>query len=244
MIYLDKDDSGVYRIRSPFAGLRIGVVAKSASTVDYGEDPDLVRRSELALLGRITGLAGSDILSLNQLHGDFVLDADTGGRVTGPVYGDADGLITRRGGRCLVIRTADCVPIFAYDHVKKILGAVHSGWRGTRLSIARKLVREMARLGSSSCRNLQVFILPSIGPRSYTVGSDVAGLFPGDVAELDGALRLDLWRNIERSLGEEGVPAENIFNARRCTLEESGEFFSHRGGDRGRNLNFGFINPL
>jgi polyphenol oxidase len=244
MISLEKDNNGVYRLRSPFAGLGIGVVAKSASTVNYSMEPDSVRRSELAMLGGFTGLPETDILSLNQLHGDEILDADAGERGAGPVYGDADGLITRRSGRCLVIRTADCVPVFAYDHVKKVLGAAHSGWRGTRLSIARKLVREMARRGSSSCRDIHVFILPSIGPRSYTVGRDVADLFPGDVTERDGALRLDLWRNIERTLAEEGIPAENIFNARRCTLEESGEFFSHRGGDSGRNLNFGYINPF
>ncbi len=69
----------------------------------------------------------------------------------------------------------------------------------------------------------------------------MAELFPGDITERGGLLYLSLWRSIESSLRDEGIPEGNIFNARLCTRAMNHEFFSHRAGDLGRNLNFGIL---
>ncbi len=241
MVSLDKQEDGVYRLTHAFPGLDIGVIARSANRVDYSLGPDEVRRQEKTLLERATGIAARDIIALDQEHGDSILVIEEPPREERLIHGAADGLLTLLPGICLVIRTADCVPVYAYDPVRRALGAAHSGWRGTRLAIARTLVREMARRAGSSYRDLQIFILPSIGPASYTVGRDVADLFPGDVEEKNGRLYLDLWGGIGRSLTGEGVPADNIFCARQCTLASNEEYFSYRAGDRGRNLNFGVM---
>ncbi len=241
MTSLAKNDTGEYRLHTPFRGLTVGVVAKSANPVDYAGDPAAIRAAEKEILGKITGLDARNILALDQLHEDAIIILREAPENDSLIYGEADGLMTGIPGVCLVIRTADCVPVFAYDRAKGVIGASHSGWRGTRLSIARKMVRRMKELYRSSNDDIQAYILPSIGPESYTVGRNVADLFPEDVTEHDGSLRLNLWQNIERSLRDEGIPGENIFNAGMCTLAMNGEFFSHRAGDGGRNLNFGFI---
>ncbi len=243
MFALRKDDDGVYRLRRPPGGVRIGVIGKTANPVDYGTGGPGVRERERELLAAVTGITPERIVSLNQVHEDEILLAE-GPLATGNLAaGDADGLVTAFPGLCLVIRTADCVPVFAYDPEGRVLGAAHSGWRGARLEIAGKLVREMKRLAGARSRDILVFVLPSIGPESYTVGSDVADFFPGHTSEKDGVIRLDLWKSVETSLVREGIPAGNIFNAGICTLGAHGEFFSHRGGDAGRNLNFGYMTP-
>jgi YfiH family protein len=241
MVSIEKNGDGVYRIKTPFSGLAIGVVSKPANRVDYALKPEIIRRCEKELIRGFTGIETKNIVGLNQLHGDdiFILNEEPSRDTL--IYGEADGFITRLAGTCLIIRTADCVPVFAYDPRKRVLGAVHSGWRGTKLAIARKLVREMKNRWGSEYRDVYLYILPSIGPESYTVGRDVADFFPDDIAEKNGKLYLDLWQNIERSVREEGVPADNIFRAGMCTLKSNDEFFSHRGGDTGRNLNFGFL---
>lgn len=241
MVSLEKNEDGVYRLSHPFPGLDIGVVARSANPVDYSREPDEVRRNEKAVLEKITGIVARDIVALDQEHGDSILVIEAPPREERLIYGAADGLLTLLPGICLVIRTADCVPVFAYDPRRRAIGAAHSGWRGTRLCIARTLAREMARRAGSEYRDLRVFILPSIGPASYTVGRDVADLFPRDIEEKNGRLSLNLWGSIERSLTDEGIPAGNIFCARQCTLASNEEYFSHRAGDRGRNLNFGVM---
>jgi polyphenol oxidase len=238
---LVKHDDGVYRITCDIPGLVIGVAGRHANPAVYGANPAASRSEEKSFLSRITGVPSRNILALDQLHGDTILVVEVPPPEERLIYGEADGLLTALPGICLVIRTADCVPVFVYDRERRVLGAVHSGWRGTRIGIAGKLVREMGRLHGSSPGDLSVYILPSIGPDSYTVGRDVADLFPGDVIEENGALYLDLWRSIERSLAGEGVEAGRIFNARVCTLACPDDFFSHRGGDAGRNLNFALM---
>lgn len=238
---LTRGDDGVFRVNDSCRDLCVGTIGRSASTVDYAGEPEAVRASEKSLLQKITGIPRTHILALNQVHGDEILFVDSPPREESPVAGEADGFITTLPGICLVIRTADCVPVFAYDPENHVLGAAHSGWRGTRISIARKLVREMKRRAGSEYGRILLYILPSIGPDSYEVGSDVGDFFPGDTVLKNGSLHLDLWRAIGRSLAGEGIPGENIYCARRCTLREQSEFFSHRGGDRGRNLNFGFM---
>lgn len=241
MASLDKHEDGVYRLSHGFPKLDIGVIARTANTVDYSGEPDAVRRREKELLETITGVAARGILALDQEHGDTILAIEEAPAEDRLIHGSADGLLTLLPEICLVIRTADCVPVFAYDPRRRALGAVHSGWRGTRLAISRALVREMKRRAGSEYRDLHLFILPSIGPASYTVGRDVADHFPPDIEEKDGRIYLDLWGNIERTLIEEGIPPKNIFCARRCTLASNEEFFSHRAGDRGRSLNYGVM---
>jgi polyphenol oxidase len=234
-------DDGVYRVQGDIPGLVIGVAGRRANATVYGVNPASSRSDEKSLLSRITGVATQNILALDQLHGDTILVVKEPPAEECLIYGEADGLLTELPGICLVIRTADCVPVFVYDRKLGVLGAVHSGWRGTRLGIAGKLVKKMKCLHGSLPGDLSAFILPSIGPASYTVGRDVADLFPGDIREKDGAIYLDLWRGVERSLAGEGVDRENIRNARTCTLAGRDEFFSHRGGDAGRNLNFALM---
>ena len=238
---LKRNNDGVYCVEGGCPGLIVGVAGKRANPAEYGESPEAVRSAEKAFLSRICGAPARSILALDQLHGDTILIVEGPPAQERLIYGEADGLLTAVPGICLVIRTADCVPVFVYDRARCVLGAVHSGWRGTKLAIAGKLVREMKRLHGSAPADLSAYILPSIGPESYTVGEDVARLFPGDVSERNGTLYLDLWRAVERALTAEGVASGRIFNAHVCTLASQDEFFSHRGGDAGRNLNFAVL---
>ncbi|HNW28249.1 MAG TPA: peptidoglycan editing factor PgeF [Spirochaetota bacterium] len=241
MTALEKTSAGEYRLITPFSGLAIGVIGKTANPVDYSADSAAIRAAEKELLGKATGLEARNIVALNQLHGDSIIMIHDKPEEDSLIFGEADGLMTAVGGICLVIRTADCVPVFAYDRKRRVLGAVHSGWRGTRLAIAGKMARLMKERYGSSPEDVHAWILPSIGPGSYTVGRDVADLFPRDITEQNGLIYLDLWQNIERSLVDEGIPRDNIFNAGMCTLKMKDEFFSYRAGDGGRNLNFGFL---
>ena len=46
--------------------------------------------------------------------------------------------ITNQKGVTLGLRFADCTPIFFYDPVKKVVGNIHSGWRGTVKKIGKR----------------------------------------------------------------------------------------------------------
>lgn len=236
-----KSDCGIFETVHDIPGLSIGIIGKMCNRIDYGRDREPVRSDERILLSGTTGLQGKNIIFLNQVHGDDILSVEAYPERDLVTAGDADGIVTNLPGLCLVIRTADCVPVFACDPVNRIIGAAHSGWKGTKLAISAKLVREMKKKFNSSPADIRIFILPSIGPESYTVNDDVARFFSGYVNIRKNTIYLSLWDHIEDSLTAEGISRENIFNHRICNHIRNGDFFSHRKGDIGRNLNFGYF---
>ncbi len=72
---------------------------------------------------------------MRQVHGDRIRVLDGDGPLP-EVLPECDGLISDRPGVALGVRTADCVPIFFVDRVRRVIGAAHAGWRGTALGIA------------------------------------------------------------------------------------------------------------
>lgn len=234
------DTNGMHRVRG-LRGAFIGVAGKSANPTDYGLDETAIRLHEKSLLSFLSGIAEKDILSLNQLHGDEIAIVNDIPAENLAVYADADGMLTDRRRIALVIRSADCVPVFAFDPSRRVLGAAHSGWRGCRLNISGKLIRLMKERYGSLAEDIRAFMLPSIGQDSYTVGEDVAAYFPDYVVSRIGRLHLDLRGKVAASLEREGIASENILVCPRCTFIDNREFFSHRRGDIGRNLNLAFL---
>lgn len=87
---------------------------------------------------------------------------------------DADGLITDEPGLCLTVFSADCIPILLYDPVRRVIAAVHAGWRGTASGIAAQAVRTMTRDYGCSCRNILAAIGPGISPCCFETEADVS----------------------------------------------------------------------
>ncbi len=222
-------------------GFHMGICARDSSKLFGNTEGEGDRKRDLNILKKATGLPGNRILMLNQVHGDNILFVEELLLEESVAIGEADGLITSLEKVALVIRTADCVPVVLIDEKNRVLGAVHSGWRGTLKNITGKCIDLMAAKFSSQPSEMKMFILPSIGPDSYEVGEDVAQYFPLDRLEREGKIFLDLWSNIERSAINKGVRAKNIFNFQICNMENSHRFFSHRMGDPGRNLNFVYM---
>lgn len=84
-----------------------------------------------------------------------------------------DGQITDRPGVALVTFAADCTPILLHDPVKKVIGAVHAGWRGTALGIAAKAVEAMQKSFGCDPGNIQAAIGPCIGLCCFETDWDV-----------------------------------------------------------------------
>ena len=54
-----------------------------------------------------------------------------------------DGIVTDRLGVVITAPGADCMPVLLCDPVRRVIGACHSGWRGTVLQIASHAVEIM-----------------------------------------------------------------------------------------------------
>ena len=108
-----------------------------------------------------------------QLHSDTVhrLEEAPAGKLEG------DALMTNVSGLLLVIRTADCLPIFLVDAKNRAVAAVHCGWRGTEKRILEKAVLAMVRSYGSKPEEMLAAPGPCIGSACYEVGPEVRAGF-------------------------------------------------------------------
>ena len=137
-----------------------------------------------------------------------------------------DGLITRSPGLTLRVFTADCVPVFLMDPVRRAIGLVHAGWRGVRAGIVSKAIKELGRCYQTRPADVHAAFGPHIGKCCFEVGPDVAGFFK----EIRGAVagrRLDLSAVLRAQLIDAGVSGRHMTAAPGCTACDA-IYFSYR----------------
>ncbi|HNX42504.1 MAG TPA: polyphenol oxidase family protein [Candidatus Aminicenantes bacterium] len=179
---------------------------------------------------------------LKQVHSATVLTLDAP-LTTLP---EADGLLTTSRGFTLVVKTADCVPVLAYNPRVPFVAALHAGWRGIQGGIFPSFFQEA--LSIASRRELTEFtrfwIGPSICGRCYTVGEELVPLFseagfPESLFSRNGkGLVLDLHGAVRFALRELGFSTSSVEEIPLCTLEDS-RLFSYRRGEREGRLHHG-----
>jgi YfiH family protein len=187
------------------------------------------REFDLATAQGRAGLAGRLGLRLvfaNQVHGAAVrwIDQAAAQAADAPT---ADALATGLDGIGLVIRTADCVPVALAAADRRLVAAVHVGWRGLLAGVLAAAVGELRQAGAGE---LRAAVGPAICGRCYQIGEDLAErarrgghlVFQG----ADGRPRLDVAESAVRQLRAVGV--DRLSLVRQCT-SESADLFSWRG---------------
>ncbi len=212
--------------RGPCASLNVGH--------SVGDDPEHVAANHRAIYSALQIEAG-DVVNAQQVHGARVtiVAADDGGQT----LKRTDALISDTPGLTLMMRVADCVPVFLYAARPPAVGLAHAGWRGTLKGIAARTAEAMASAFGYRPEELVVGLGPSIGPCCYEVGPEVVSrvrdAFGTGADELlssatgEGKAYLDLWRANALQLKEVGV--EQVETAGICTCCRRDEFYSHRG---------------
>lgn len=184
------------------------------------------------------------MIFMNQVHEDLII-VKTNKK---PSFPTADAIITDQKNIALAIKTADCVPIFLYDPKNHIIAAVHAGWRGTALKIAKKALLKMEHFFKTDFNDVAAFIGPAIGACCYEVGKEVYEHmhFIGKSRQdyfgrlKNGNFMMDLKGINAHIIEQEGVPFENIEVSDLCTKCRADLFHSHRrdGIKAGRNISF------
>lgn len=116
------------------------------------------------------------VVQAHQVHGDRVAMVTSAGTTREELEG-YDALVTDVPGVAIGARTADCIPVLMYDPVRRVVAAVHSGWKGTVLKIAAKTLAVMASKYATRAADIIAVIGPGIGPDSFQVGPEVAEAF-------------------------------------------------------------------
>ncbi len=176
-----------------------------------------------------------------QVHGDRIAvvtkeDIGRGAFNYDDPIPNTDALITNEPGVVLSSFYADCVPVFLFDPVGKVVAIAHAGWKGTLAGIAGKTLKEMERLYGVQPGNCLAAIGPSIGPCCYEVDGSVKQAFEASFSWWETVLKnkqhdrweLNLWETNSMILLNAGVQKENVMLSRICTSCNIEKFFSYR----------------
>lgn len=165
---------------------------------------------------------------------------------------DTDALLTNEAGIWLVSFYADCVPLYFFDPVRRVVGLAHAGWKGTVLQIAREVVRTMAEAYGTDAADVRAAIGPSIGDCCYEVDDRVIERIDECLTELGasgeargrvyrrtgepGKYRLGLQEMNRQIMIKAGIMPMHIEICGICTGCRTDLFFSHRreNGSTGR----------
>ena len=162
---------------------------------------------------------------------------------------NTDGLITNLKNIALVVSLADCQGILLYDRKLEVIGAIHSGWKGTLNKIVENAVNIMISKFNSNPEDIEAYITPSILKCCFEVDSDVVDMFKNNFNNIDDLITLGEFKDKQkyyidtqdlnkRVLLNLGLKEENINLSNLCSKCNHDMIHSHRGDgiDSGRNI--------
>ena len=145
------------------------------------------------------------------------------------------------------------------DDVKKVIGDVHSGWRGTLQKIGKKAVEKMISEYDCKPENIICCISPCIKKCHFEVEEDVMQMFKnefdytGRIDEIiekgkvvDGIQKYNIDTTLINKiiLAEVGLKESNIIDSNICTVCDSDLFHSFRADGEASGRNGAFIGMM
>lgn len=226
---MDKNISFPNLIKLPDLLIALSLREDKNMKVYYGlgkDDRALINRERF--LNKL-GLSEKKVIGVKSVHGDnieIVTEEDIGKFIN-----DTDGLITGERNVYLSVTVADCLPIIIFDPRKKVIGLIHSGWRGLEKKITKKAVKKMEENFDINSKDLLVGIGPGIGGCHFEVKEDFLIKFksyPEAIIKKDGKNYIDLKLIAKKQLEKAGVKPENIDVSPVCTYCQADIYFSYR----------------
>ena len=225
----------VHCFSTRFGGVSGGYLASLNLGAHRGDRPENVREN-YRLLGAAVGFRPEQTVFTKQEHTDIIRVTTAGDCGVGLERPSeiCDGRITNEPGVALCCFGADCTPVLLFDPVRRAVGAVHAGWRGTAMGIVSKAVRAMHDAYGCEPGDIRAAIGPCIGMCCFEVGPEVAQAMRdalgadaecalerrGEKYHADLKLLNRIW------LARAGVSQVDISSA--CTKCDPTRFWSHR----------------
>ena len=149
-------------------------IYKSLNCGPRSKDKSSNIRKNLELVRKKIKNSARDIFLLNQIHSNKFIYVDE--KYQFKSKPKVDAVITNQKNLPIAILTADCVPILICDHQKKIIAAIHAGWKGAYKGIVDRVIKFMLKKGSKP-QNITAVIGPSISIDNYEVQDDFKNKF-------------------------------------------------------------------
>lgn len=187
-----------------------------------GDKPENIRKNR-RLLKKILGL--DYLVSAKQTHGDRIFTI----RKTSEnkEVNDYDALVTNQPGVGLMIQQADCQAVLLHDPDRKVVAAVHVGWRGSVANIIGKTIKLMQTGFGTLPKNLRAVVSPSLGPCCAEFTNYQRELPSPFHRFQTTAHHFNFWEISRHQLLDAGVVEEHLGLTGLCTMCNP-DFFSYR----------------
>ncbi len=146
-------------------GLRHGFSTRSSGPLEKLE-------AEMVATFAAAGFPMLDAVEAEQPHGNRAQAVFTPLGIRVP---DVDALATSVPRMPLVVRVADCGPVYFYDPVQQVIALAHSGRKGTEGNIVAATIACLRETYNTQAENLIVQLGPCIRPPHYEVN------FPAEI---------------------------------------------------------------
>ena len=211
-------------------GFSKGSYASLNCGLESGDKKENVLKN-ISLVSQKIGCKDELLITLNQTHSNKVVYFENESSIKNKLPGDA--IVTKIKNVGIGVLTADCAPILLYDHSKKIIGCIHSGWRGALNGVIRNTVKKFKEL-NSNIDNLIAVVGPCIGKESYKVKIDFFKKFINQNLKYEEFFKkitdekyiFDLRGFINSEIFNSNI--KNIENIEMDTFSEKEFFYSYR----------------
>jgi len=193
-----------------------------------------VKKNRKIILKKLGVERIDQIYSVKQVHGNSILNIDKNTNLKSdslPV--EADCLITDLKDTPVMVMGADCNLVLIADINKKVVSALHAGWKGTLNEIVTDAILYMKKRYKSETKDIIAAFGPSIRRCCYKIDKSVLEKFINKFGSGDFFLKknndifLDLVSINYMQLKRLGINEENIYDCGKCTYCAGG-FFSYR----------------
>ena len=207
-------------------------------------------KKNLEIVKKKINKTSRNIFLLHQIHSNKFVYIDS--KYQSKIKPKGDAIITNQKNVPIAVLTADCVPVLICDNEKKIIAAIHAGWKGAYKGIISKVINFMIKKGCK-IENINAAIGPSISVKNYEVQEDFKKKFIKKdkknqkyFKNKKNKLYFDLTKYIHALLLENKIM--NIDNLKVDTFDIKNKFFSARRAlklkhnDYGRNISIIMLN--
>lgn len=246
-----RKDGDIYIIEE-FEKLGVKAFYTSLESGNISEDVldrDKAVENRLRIIGE-NGLGDKKIVSAQQTHSKNI-------KIIGKddknyYFENIDAFITKRKDLILMTKHADCLPIYFYDRVNKVIAIAHAGWKGTHQNIGIEVLEKMKDKYLTEKKDVLIALGIGIKSCCYEVGSEFYNKFQekfdGKLLEKsfeikDGNYYFDLENFNYEILIDYGIKKENIIKSKLCT-SCSNDFNSYRRDGKLSGRNGAFISLI
>lgn len=235
-----------FRLFQKYPELVHGVFDKKAGNVSlrYGPKTDV----EHTLGSIASSFDLKSVISVIQIHSRRIIAVDQANLATlrrGDVR--ADGLISHTPNLLLLIKTADCFPIFLFDPIKKVVGLIHVGWRGAVKGIHGQALKAFENQYRSRLQDILIGIGPGICARCFISKNkpeqSADPRWQPCISKKDDGWQVDIRSFVIEELKKLGIKSNHLETMNHCTFENN-QFFSHRRSQETGELEGHFANVI